>query len=61
MGTVEIIETQNAIIKMQSQVIDDLFIQLAQHVTTEEIENMECIRKINKAAELRNSIDLDHL
>lgn len=61
MGPIEVIETQNVIIKMQSRVIDDLFMQLAQYTTKEELENMKCLDNINKAAELRKSIDLDHL
>lgn len=50
-------ETQNAIIRMQSNVIDELFLLLMQHISVNETENLKCIETLNEAAKLNNSID----
>lgn len=53
----EIVETQNTIIQLQSQVIGDLFSLLMQHITAEEADALPVVAKINQAAELRAGIN----
>lgn len=53
-GPLEIVEQQNAIIRIQSGVIDELFLLLMQH-----IDGLPCIARINQAAEIRAGIGLD--
>lgn len=53
----EAFEVQNVIIKMQSEVIDDLVKLLMQHISAEEADNLPCINKLNRAAELRADLD----
>lgn len=54
--TCEMIESQNAIIRIQSGVIDELFRLLMQHVTVDELDNMRIIDRINLAADLRKAL-----
>ena len=53
----KVVQKQNAIIRMQSNVIDELFLLLMQHISVDEAENLKCIETINEAAKLKNSID----
>lgn len=53
---VEIIENQNAIIRMQSRIIDDLFLLLAQHISAKELDELPEVLKINRAAELKKNL-----
>ena len=53
----EIVETQNTIIRMQSRIIDDIFLLLSQHITTDELDAMLCIEKINMIAGLKKDIE----
>lgn len=53
----EIIETQAAIISMQSKVIDKLYQQLSQLMTVEEIDKSVELKTINKIAELQAELD----
>ena len=53
---VEIIENQNAIIRMQSRIIDDLFLLLAQHISADELDELPEVLKINRAAELKKNL-----
>lgn len=55
----KIVEQQNAIIRIQSGVIDELFLLLMQHVSMEEVGNLPCIDRINQAAQIRAGIGLD--
>lgn len=55
----KIVEQQNAIIRIQSGVIDELFLLLMQHVSMEEAGNLPCIDRINQAARIRAGIGLD--
>lgn len=57
MSDVEVVETLNTIIRLQSTVIDDLFLVLAQHITAEEMERIPVVDRINEAARLRADID----
>lgn len=38
---IDIIDTQNTIIKMQSDIIDELFLLLMQYMTVEEVDGLE--------------------
>ena len=57
MSEFEIIETQNTIIKLQSDVINELFSILSQHLQAEELDSLPMIKKINIAARLRQSYE----
>lgn len=57
MMTNEIIETQAAIISMQSKVIEKLYQQLSQLMTVEEIDKSVELKTINKIAELQAELD----
>lgn len=50
------VETQNSIIRIQSEVIDELFRLLLQHISAEEADSLPVLRKINTAASLRQDI-----
>ena len=50
---VDIIDTQNTIIKMQSDIIDELFLLLMQYITVEEVDELDVIKKINEVTRLR--------
>ena len=52
----EAVERQNAIIRIQSGVIDELFCLLMQHISADEADSLPVIRKINTAASLRQEI-----
>lgn len=54
---VEVLQQQNAIIKIQSGVIDELFLLLMQHITPEEAGQLPCIDRINQAAQIRAGIE----
>lgn len=54
---VEIVEKQNAVIKLQSEVIDELFLLLMQHIEPTEADKLPCIGRINQAAEIRREIE----
>lgn len=53
---VEIIEKQNDIIRTQSEIIDDLYRLLIQHITVDELCSMSICGKINAVAEGIHSI-----
>ena len=57
MTLTEITEIQNTIIKMQADVIKDLFILLSEHISTAELDTLKEVVKINRIAELRAEID----
>lgn len=54
---VEVVETQNIIISMQSRVIDELFKLLSQHIATKELDNLPVLGTINEAAKLRIGLE----
>ena len=58
MNDVNIVETLNAIIRLQSTIIDELFVLLAQHITVDELDKLPVIDKINEAAKLMVDVDL---
>ena len=52
----KVVERQNAIIRIQSGVIDELFLLLMQHIRADEADSLPCIARINQAAEIRAEI-----
>lgn len=54
---VEVVEKQNAVIRIQSDVIDELFLLLMQHISAEDAGALPCIEKINEAARIRQEIE----
>ncbi len=57
MNAIEVIETQNAIIKLQSDTINELYSILSQHLQAEELDNLQVVEKISTAAKLRQSYE----
>ena len=57
MSELEIVEKQNAIIRIQSGVIDELFLLLMQHISAEDADALPVITRINQAAEIRREIE----
>lgn len=53
MNMIEVFTVQQDIIKLQSGVINKLYLQLMQHVSAEEAGSLDCIADINQAAKLR--------
>ena len=58
---VEIPSDQSKAMEVQKEIIDNLFKELSKYMTPSELDRLTCIKEINEAAELRKSIDLDHL
>lgn len=58
-GMSQAMETQNVIIRLQSDVIAELFLMLGQHMSSSEMDALPCVRKINLAAELRAGMERD--
>lgn len=52
----ETIEIQNAIIKGQADIIQDLLLLLMQHEAVEKVDDLPCITKINQMASMRSQI-----
>lgn len=50
----EIMDNLEIIIKMQSDVINKLFLMLLQYTTVEELDNCDVVQDINKIAKLRD-------
>ncbi|UWG07319.1 MAG: hypothetical protein [Bacteriophage sp.] len=57
MNALEVIESQNAIIKIQSDAINELFEMLMQHISAEEADKLQVVEKINLAAQIREGIE----
>ena len=57
MNALEVIESQNAIIKIQSDAINELFELLMQHISAEEADKLQVVEKINRAAQIREGIE----
>lgn len=53
MSPLETVEKLNAIINIQSGVIDELFSLLMQHISADEADALPVVERINEAAELR--------
>jgi hypothetical protein len=56
MTTLQIMERQNEIIRLQADSINELFKLLIEHISVEEADNLPVLKKINLAAELRAEI-----
>lgn len=54
----EIVDGLTTIISIQSKVINELYAQLLQYTTIEELENTPITEKINAAAKLRTDLDI---
>ena len=53
----EVIEKQSQIIRIQADVINDLYSLLMQHITVEEAEALPAVAKINLVADIRSTIE----
>ncbi|MBQ6968056.1 MAG: hypothetical protein IJP84_09175 [Lachnospiraceae bacterium] len=56
MTTLQIMERQNEIIRLQADSINELFKLLIEHISVEEADSLPVLKKINLAAELRAEI-----
>ena len=54
----ELFENQSEIIRLQSEVIDELFRLLSQHLSALELDKLPVLDKIDRAASLRAEHDL---
>ena len=54
----ELFDSQSEIIRIQSEVIEELFNLLSQHLTALELDKLPVIDKIDRAASLRAEHDL---
>ena len=52
----EIVDKQNKVISLQSEIINELFQLLGQHVAPDELDQLPQVQKINLAAEIREDI-----
>lgn len=52
----ELIETQNVIIKEQSDIINRLFLLLSQYMSVSELDELSEVQKINEVAKLRERV-----
>ena len=52
----ETAEAQDAIIRLQSEIIYELYSILLQHISAEEADNMPVVNKINRATILQEGI-----
>ena len=48
-----VFDSQSEIIKLQSEIIDELFCIVCQHVTAEELVSLSAVEKIDRAAKIR--------
>lgn len=56
MTITEMIGAQNRIINLQSDIIDDLYILLAQHLSEEDIQSLPEIDKMGEAVGMKKGI-----
>ena len=59
MNDLEIIDIQNRIIKAQSDIIYEIFGMLCQYMTSNEIDSLPVVNKINDIARLKRVINTD--
>lgn len=55
----EQIEVLNLITKIQADVINDLFLLLGLYMTSDEIQELPAIKKINEAAKFKADLKLE--
>jgi hypothetical protein len=53
----EVAEKQDAIIKTQSEVINELFLLLLKYISAEDADMLPVLNKINTAAQLKEEYD----
>ena len=53
----KIYDNQSEIIRLQSEIIDELFYVVCQHVTAEELVALPAIEKIDRAAKIRTHLE----
>jgi len=56
---VKTVERLDQVIRIQSDIIDDLFLLLMMHISAEEADALPVIKKVNSAAKLRQEIGGD--
>ena len=56
----EIVDRQNVIISIQSDIINELFQLLGQHIAPDELDQLPQVQKINLASEIREYISSTH-
>ena len=52
------LEKQNELIRMQSGIIDELFLQLLQHISVSEVEELPYTEEIKRAAKMKEDIGI---
>ena len=58
MSISEIVDKQNTVISIQSEIINELFQLLGQHIAPDELDQLPQVQKINLAAEIREDISV---
>lgn len=56
-GIMDAVEMQSKVIKLQADIIDELFIVLLQHISAEEAEKLAVTDKIKEAANLHAELE----
>jgi hypothetical protein len=56
LNPIHVVDKQNTIIKIQSEIIDELFMLLMQHISVDEADTLTVVNKINIAANLGREI-----
>lgn len=51
------IVNQSEQIRLQKEIIDELFSLLCQHVSADELDHLPCVKKINHVAALHNEME----
>ena len=54
---IEAFSVQNVVIKLQSDVIYELLSLLSQHISSDEMDSLPAVKKINEAARLKNELE----
>ncbi|MBE6014701.1 MAG: hypothetical protein E7241_04970 [Lachnospiraceae bacterium] len=49
----QVFDSQSEIIKLQSEIIDELFCVVCQYITAEELVSLSAIEKIDRAARIK--------
>lgn len=58
---IETVEKLTEIIQLEAKIIDDMFLLLLQHISTEDAGMIDVIEKIEDAAEMQHEIEADPL
>ena len=57
MTSVETVERMSAIIRMQSDIIASLFLELMKYISAEEAERLPAVKMVNEAAALKKDLN----